>query len=158
MDKSKAIEAIINNVDWIRKTCGVEDWELIIQVVAVMEGSNIGEASPDPRYQSCHILIEAEDHDNEEELLLTTRHEIVHSTLGMINLYANMYEALLGSEDARGLAVMDRAHTFVSEQMTRRLERIFRVNQVPVFAPDTHHPRVQIKYRSSGKLELPPTP
>ncbi|MCP5016196.1 MAG: hypothetical protein GY938_13135 [Ketobacter sp.] len=157
MDRSRAARLVEHNIGWIRHTCKVEDWEIIVELHPELKGGNLGTCHPDSRYQSAGIDLDFHGSDSESEFLLTLRHEVLHSTLGMLNLYTNMIEAVVGPENARGIDVIERARTFASEQMVRRLEMMMR--DIPCICPNDRFQVMPMPIlRNDGRYELAPIP
>lgn len=156
MDKSKAYQCVVDHVAWIRHSCGVDDWELFV-IIGRIDGS-AGEAHSDAPYLSCEIYLDHEESDDENELLLVLRHEIMHATLGMQNVNTNIVKAVIGPDDARGNAVVEASRHFQSEQMVLRLEKIFRINRIPLLTPKSYKSKQELIYRSTGSIHLTPNP
>lgn len=160
LDKSRVEHLVCEHLSWLRHSCGVDDWNILVGVRRLNDGDQ-GVAYPDSAYLRCDIYLDYDGFDNDYEVLETLRHEIIHSTLGMLNLYTNITTALIGDPDASGEPRMadahDRARTFASEQMTLRLEKVMRINKVPLETPEWFEPQ-GVLIRESGKIELRPSP
>jgi len=123
MDESQ-VKAIVNaNVEEMRRALQLQDWEIKFEYHCLGHGSDVTEAvcTPDPRYNRAVIVIDPARAENEEEVLKSLRHELLHCLIAAIETYRKAVGQLL---DEKPFNAIDELFCDAVETTVRRLEQM----------------------------------
>jgi len=123
MKESTAIKLITKKlVNRWKYLLGIEEWDIKFRY-SKLEEDTMGVCMADPQYKKATIIVDIAEHKNNEELLDTIRHEMLHIIHAEFELYREMIKDHVG---ANTLTTMDTVFELGAETVVRRLEGLLR--------------------------------
>jgi hypothetical protein len=123
MDRSEVKRIVEEALEPMATALWVRDW-LILPEYGAIEDGKCGFCKADPAYMKATIRLDPAQLDDEDDVLRTLRHEILHIVHGEFAVYMNMMLCAVKEKDWRMKDVEDRAYTLACERTVARLERL----------------------------------
>jgi hypothetical protein len=128
MDRSTVERVSIKHLPALRCRLGLGQWQIGLGYDSTLgnggEGITRGECSRLLDYQCAHITLNPDVFADQEEVLATLRHELLHLVLAPFDLYTSAVARIDLSDDASEL--LDRIRDHAIEQTVIALERMYR--------------------------------
>jgi len=105
----------------IARALALDDYDLQLRVESVSEGRK-ATGSMNDDYLWIRVVIDPNQHDDEEDVLDSIRHELVHGLHESWTTYSLTMQAAVG--DAWPAGLDDQQYRLAAERFTRRMERL----------------------------------
>src|SRR5690625_2021060 len=120
MMEAMDVRAIVDqHAPRLKKASGIERWDVRITVERCPEQVK-GQCEADPRYMIAEIQIDPEHAEDEDDVVKTLRHEMLHVLVSQFEVYRAAVHHLVDSEDA--LNAIDEVWTFATENVVHNIE------------------------------------
>lgn len=122
MDKSKCCEIVDANIEGMKAQFNLQQWRIQINYEPLEEYC-VAQCFMATAYQRATIKIDPEQHETEDEVVDSLRHELLHIVLAPYNIYRSMVTPNIEKDSAMD-TVEEEAWTVAIESAVLNLERI----------------------------------